>query len=215
MSKRLIYFGSEKCDFIFYMATVLSIKGSVLVIDNSHKGDLYEVISALQHEPVIEKRGITYVRDVSSKSNLKDFDYIVVYAGKNVEENEEFLQTEDEIMIVAMPDYTSPVLTAISSISYPLDGDDVVFIMRDRCSKKLSEKNISIILGISPKKIEGVLNLNMKDEAAYVALSHNGFQSIKGVSDDMQTAITFVTSKFFDTDEKYANKIVAKAKKIK
>lgn len=209
MSKKIVYVGLERCDFIYHLITILSLKGSVLAVDNSRRQDLYECESQDSNKAIVEWRNITFASNIDMKqSNTNDYDYVVIYAGLSVED-EDF----SDAFTLLMPDYSDLTLRVMDTL--PKTIKNPVIILRDNCTKKVNEKGIAVRLETSTKNIAGHINLTIQDMAAYVALTHNRHQNIKGLSDTMVNALTYTTSKIFETDEKHAEKLVAQAKKIK
>lgn len=213
MSKRIVYVGQEKCDFAYYLSCALSTQGSVLVADNSIRGDLYTSINKSEDGEEFEWRNITFTRNLDLTSDTEEFDFVLVYAGHAVEDEQLF--DAKELTVLAMPDYSKQSIEAVKKISVDLSDENCLVITRDKCTKKVSEKGIAAILGISPKKIEGSIDLSLKYEASYIALTHNGKQNIKGASDIMQEAVVFTVAKILYLDEKQSKKLVAKARKLK
>ena len=215
MSKRIVYVGMERGDFPYYLATVLSTTESILVIDNSYAGDLFRAVNKTD-DTTYESGNVTYVRNLdvaaSEKSLESDFDLVLIYAGTNIDDT---YFAGSDLTVFVMPDYTKPSLNMAVSIPYDLSSENVVIIMRDYCSKKISEKSVSILFGVTPDKISGKIPLSLQDIAAYVSLTHNGKQNIRGLSDDMQEAITYAVAKVSALDRKSAAKALTAAKKMK
>ncbi len=215
MSKRIVYVGMERGDFPYYLATVLSTTESILVIDNSYAGDLFRAVNKTD-DTTYESGNVTYVRNLdvaaSEKSLESDFDLVLIYAGTNIDDA---YFAGSDLTVFVMPDYTKPSLDMAASIPYDLSSENVVIIMRDYCSKKISEKSVSILFGVTPDKISGKIPLSLQDIAAYVSLTHNGKQNIRGLSDDMQEAITYAVAKVSALDRKSAAKALTAAKKMK
>lgn len=211
MSRRIVYAGLERCDFIYHLITVLSQRGSVLAVDNSVVGDLFSSVCKEEGESVAEWNNITYVRNVDvEKTDTDYYEYVVVYAG-----NESQGEPLENSFVLLMPDYTKGGISLISKYLSFVNPDQSIVIMRDFCTKKLSDKNIAALLGVNPKTIVGHISLSLQDVAAYIALTHNGHQNIKGISDNMMEALVYVVSKFFAMDDKKAAKLVSDARKLK
>lgn len=210
MSKRIVYIGLERCDFIYQMAKIASLKGTVLLIDNSRTGDLFSIVGRDSDESIVERHQmhITQNLDVES-SDTTGYDFIFIYAG--VDTDREYY-SEDALVLV-MPDFTDLCLTAVEKC-LPPDNADALYIMRDYCTRKITEKGIAQRFNISKNDIEGKIPLSLGDIAAYTAFTHNGKQGIGALSDAMYTALVFVTARLFGLDEKNAGKLVGKAKKL-
>ena len=210
MSRRIVYIGLERCDFIYHLSTILSLRGNVLVVDNSISGDLFSAVCK-NGEKTAEWNNITYARNVDvEKSDTSYYEHVIIYAG-----SEPYSEKLDNATLLVMPDYTKNGVKLLEKLAATDQTEQTLIIMRDYCTKKLTDKSIATLVGINPKAIVGHLNLSIQDVAAYVTLTHNGHQNIKGVSDNMLEALTYVVSKFFAMDDKKAAKLVMDAKKIK
>lgn len=210
---RIVYVGVERCDFLYHFINILSTKGDVLVADNSIYCDLFTSVCKEKDENVYEWRNVTYVKNVDiTSSNTSDYDYVVIYAG--MDPLPEYYN-DPETFVLVMPDYTAQCLEVVDGIYEDITKCRSLVILRDFCTKKITDKSVATLLNMNPKMIEGHITLTAQDMAAYVALTHNGHQNIKGVSGEMLTALTFATARYFETDEKKAQKIVASARKIK
>lgn len=211
MSKKILYVGIERCDFVYYLSAVLSLKGSVLVADNSLSGDLFLSVCKKKDENVAEWRNVTCARNLDVQaSDTSAYDYIITYAGFAIDK-EDF---EADTLALIMPDYTDLSLSRLEEclpamIAHPL------YVLRDYCTKKVTDKSIAQRLYISPSDIAGHIELSTTDIQAYIALTHNGRHSIKGASETMVEAITYVVAHIFETTQKVAVKLVADARKIK
>lgn len=212
MSNRIVYVGAERCDFLYHFINILSTMGDVLVADNSIRCDLFTSLCKDKNENVYEWRNVTYVKclDITA-SDTSEYDYVVIYAG--MDPAPEYF--DPETFVLAMPDYTAQSIEVVDNIYNELSHCRSLVILRDFCTKKITDKSVATLLTMNPKMIEGHITLTAQDMAAYVALTHNGHQNIKGISGEMLTALTFATARYFETDEKKAQKIVAAARKIK
>lgn len=216
MSKRIVYVGLERGDFIYYLASVLSVTAKILVADNSVTGDLFKAVNK-SDDTVYEYRNITYVRNLDIAASDMDnaensYDYILIYAGQDVEDV--YFESSD-LHVLAMPDCTKASIDTVAAIPYDLSSDETIIIMRDYCNKKISEKSLSVMLNVNAGKIAGKMMLSLQDIASYIALTHNGKQNVKGISDDMRAALTYVVAQIQGLNEKQAAKAVAAAKKLK
>lgn len=224
MSRKLVYMGEERCDFIYYLSLIASkTANKVVVVDDSITKDLFDSVSKGECENVFEWYNILFVKDVDvwNSEETKDADYVLVYAGKNKDhEMKNYVPREDEeledrsVIYLLMPNYTKKSIEDVSNITVG-DTDKVICIPRDFCSKKITDKSLSFLMGISEDDIVGNIPLNTEDMAAYVALTHNGHQSIKGASDVTREALKYLVCTLLDMDEKKAKKLIASTKKMK
>lgn len=213
MSKRIIYVGQEKADIVYYLSQILSAQGNVLAVDNSFAGDLFTCVNKDESESVCEIHAVTYIRNMDLASDTSAYDYVLVYAGQN--NSDEALYTDSRATYLVMPDYTKPCLDMLSKLPINLSSDNVLIIMRDMCSKKISIKGLATIAGVSPKKILGTIAYSGTDHAAYVSLTHNGEQKIKGTSDNMQLALNFITTQLLGISEKESKALISRTNKRK
>lgn len=210
MSKRIVYTGLERCDFIYQLAKIISLKGPVLLVDNSRTQDLFRIIGKESDDEIIERHNMHITRDLDiEQSNTSDYDFVIIYAGLDADKS----YYSDDTLALVMPDYTDLCLRAVEK-ALPSGDTDAVYIMRDFCTKKVTEKGIAQRFGIPRNVIEGKIPFSLGDIAAYTAFTHNGTQNIRALSDTMYSALVFVTAHLFELDEKNAGKLVARAKKL-
>lgn len=211
MGKTIAIRGKEKCDFAYYIAKSLaSNKFTVCVIDNSYIKDLYSSVQLNKEDDysVVEKENIVYIKNAVINEEFKNkFDFIIFYQGMNDRE-----LSSDYSFI--MPDYTSISICEIKKLSPELI-EDSYFIMRDRVSKKITEKDIIHELEINNEQMLGFLPLNIEDEAGYQTITYEGRTKIKKLSTDMQLAIMSVIAIVTGDDIKTVKKYYRKAKRNK
>ena len=205
MAKTIAFRGKEKGDFPYYIAKSLaSNKFKVAVIDNSYAKDLYESVHQYKDdEQSVEKENIVYIRDAEVTDDFKEkFDYVVYYMGLNeAEQNAEYsfiLHDYSRVGIHKMQETDKDLL------------DKSYFIMRDKVSNKVTERDVVKLLEIKEDQVLGYIPLDDKDEIAYINFSHTGRQRIKDTSVDMQLAamskLAIVTGDDMKTVKKYYRK---------
>lgn len=211
MSKKIVYIGLERCDFIYQMAKIASLKGSVLLVDNSRTGDLFSIIGQDSVDNIVECNNLHITQNIDiEKSDTSTYDFVFIYAGMDVEEE----YYKDNPLVLVMPDFTELCLGAIEKC-LPPESVDAIYIMRDYCTKKITDKGIAQRFNIHKNVIEGKIPLSLRDAAAYTAFTHNRTQNIGALSDMMCNALIFVTARLFNFDSlKNASKLVEKAKKL-
>lgn len=211
MAKTIAVRGKEKCDFAYYIAKSLaSNKFTVAVIDNSFSKDLFESIHqyAEDNETSIEKENIVYIRDaVVNEEFANKFDFIVFYQGMN----DRTLNTEYSFIL---PDFTNTNIKQLLTLDEELINYSY-FIVRDKVSNKVTEKDIMHEFGISDEQMIGYLPLDIKDEIAYQNLNYSGRQRIKDLSTDMQLAIMTSLAIITGDDINAVKKYYRKAKRNK
>jgi hypothetical protein len=210
MSKKVVYIGLERCDFIYQLAVIASLKGAVLLVDNSRTGDLFSIIGKDSDDDIVERHNMHITKNLNVKnSDTSDYEFVFIYAGMEVDRE----YYDEDAMVLVMPDYTDLCLRAVE-VCLPGSDTDTLYIMRDFCTKKINEKGIAQRLNIPRSAIEGKIPLSLGDIAAYTAFTHNGKQSISALSDPMYTALVFTTARLHGLDEKNAGKLVGRAKKL-
>lgn len=214
--KQITYVGLDRCDFVYHLANVLSLQGPVLVIDNSARHDLIDSVSVDGTRQMREWRNVVYAADVDAvKSNTDSYAFVLVYVGMTF--GAEDLKDNDYLLV--MPDYLSHALSKIKD-GIPaelLSGEGTMIILRDYCSKRLTQKSVAQLLGIHPKKIVGYVPLDKDDMGAYVSLSYNHYCNVKALSQDMTEALKYVSGVILgiSDDAKTQAKVMAAAAKIK
>ena len=210
MAKTIAFRGKEKGDFPYYIAKSLaSNKFKVAVIDNSYAKDLYESVHQYKDdEQAVEKENIVYIRDAEVTDEFKDkFDYVVYYMGLNeAEQNAEYsfiLHDYSRVCIHKMQETDKELL------------DKSYFIMRDKVSNKVTERDVVKLLEIKEDQVLGYIPLDDKDEIAYINFSHTGRQRIKDTSIDMQLAVMSTLAIVTGDDMKTVKKYYRKAKRVR
>ncbi len=208
MAKTIAFRGKEKGDFPYYIAKSLaSNKFKVAVIDNSYAKDLYESVHQYKDdEQSVEKENIVYIRDAEVTDDFKEkFDYVVYYMGLNeAEQNAEYsfiLHDYSRVGIHKMQETDKDLL------------DKSYFIMRDKVSNKVTERDVVKLLEIKEDQVLGYIPLDDKDEIAYINFSHTGRQRIKDTSVDMQLAVMSTLAIVTGDDMKTVKKYYRKAKR--
>ena len=210
MARTITIRGKERGDFPYYVAKSLACnRFKVAVIDNSYDKDLYESVHQyMDDEASVEKENIVYIRDAEVSDDFAEkFDYVVFYLGL----------TDDRKMgeySFILHDYTGQEIHRMKSMDRAL-LDNSYFLMRDKVTNKISERDIARMLEIKDEQILGYIPLDEKDQMAYVNLSHTGRQRIKDTSVDMQLAVMTAVSIVTGDDLKTVKKYYRKAKRTK
>ena len=208
MAKTIVFRGKEKGDFPYYIAKSLaSNKFKVAVIDNSYAKDLYESVHQYKDaEQSVEKENIVYIRDAEVSEDFGDkFDYVVYYMGLN-----EAKQNAEYSFI--LNDYSRAGIHRMQETDKEL-LDKSYFIMRDKVTNKVTERDVIKLLEIKEDQVLGYIPLDDKDEIAYVNFSHTGRQRIKDTSVDMQLAVMSALAIVTGDDMKTVKKYYRKAKR--
>ena len=208
---RVLYNGLERADFIFYLACILSTKSNrVIVNDSSKSKDLFNSVSRQSTDNIYEWRNIIFVKGLEESANeFNEDDIFIDYRGENIEPARENM--EDTFHFV-MADYTEKGISLIKALE--TEGKSI-YIMRDFCTKKVTDKSIAIDCQLEKDAIAGHMMFNLRDMAAYVALTHNGKQKFSKCSEDMHLALNYAISLILGINkEKDVKKIVNKANRI-
>ncbi len=208
MAKTIAFRGKEKGDFPYYIAKSLaSNEFKVAVIDNSYAKDLYESVHQYKDdEQSVEKENIVYIRDAEVDDGFAEkFDYIVYYLGLNEAEQ------EAEYSFI-LHDYSGSGIHNMQKTPKDL-LDNSYFIMRDKVSNKVTERDVVKLLDIDEDQVLGYIPLDDKDEIAYMNFSHTGRQRIKDTSIDMQLAVMSALAIVTGDDMKTVKKYYRKAKR--
>lgn len=208
---KITYVGLERADFVYHLAIILSLQGSVLVCDNSYSLDLIDSISTTGTREAREWKKIVFAANVDlNETDTSEYEYVLVYAGLAVEEN----SVMDDDFTLIMPDFSKMALDAVKDLP---DMNEPIYIFRDLVGKKFTEKSVSILLDIDKKDIVGAMKFSEQDLASYVAFTHNHHTNISTISDEMLEALKYVTGKIFGIsgENRKINKIISHAKKVK
>jgi len=214
--KQIAYVGLDRCDFVYHLANILSLQGTVLVVDNSIRHDLIDSVSVDGTRQMREWRNIVYAADIDvAKSNTDSYAYVLVYVGMEFDGAD--LDGNDYLLV--MPDYAAQNITKVKN-GIPtelLSGEGTMIILRDYCSKRLTQKSVAQFIGIHPKKIVGYIPLDKDDMGASVSLSYNHYCNVKALSQDMTEALKYVSGVILgiSDDAKTQAKVMAAATKIK
>lgn len=211
--EKITYVGLERCDFVYHLANILSLHGSVLVADNSYNLDLIDTVSIDGTREPRELRNIIYASDVDIwDTDLSKFDFVIVYAGMAFDEKD-FAGNK---LVCVMPDYTKQSLERFKDGVLNNSTSDLMIIPRDYCNTKFTTKSLAKYLDIDCKEIIGHIEYNVQDMKSYISLTHNSKANIKSISYDMHDALAFVVSKVLDvTDSKRIKNLMKDATKIK
>ena len=147
--------------------------------------------------------------------NTDSYAYVLVYVGMEFDEAD--LEGNDYLLV--MPDFSAQSITKIKN-GIPaelLSGEGTMIILRDYCSKRLTQKSVAQFMGIHPKKIVGYVTLDRDDVGAYLSLGYNHYCNVKALSQDMTEAIKYVSAVILgiSDDSKTQAKVMAAATKIK
>ncbi len=208
MAKTIAFRGKEKGDFPYYIAKSLaSNEFKVAVIDNSYAKDLYESVHQYKDdEQSVEKENIVYIRDAEVDDEFSEkFDYVIYYLGLNEAEQ------EAEYSFI-LHDYSGTGIHNLQNTPKDL-LDNSYFIMRDKVSNKVTERDVAKFLDIDEEQVLGYIPLDDKDEIAYMNFSHTGRQRIKDTSTDMQLAVISALAIVTGDDMKTVKKYYRKAKR--
>ena len=151
---------------------------------------------------------IVYIRDAEVDEGFAGkFDYVVYHMGLN--EN-----SQDAEFSFILNDYSRSGIHNMQKAPKEL-LDSSYFIMRDKVSNKVTERDVIKMLEINEDQVLGYIPLDEKDEVAYMNFSHTGRQRIKNTSVDMQLAVMTALSIVTGEDMKTVKKYYRKAKRVR
>ena len=210
---RLIYNGLERCDFIYYLSLLLAGKSTQIVVnDTSISGDLFKIFNIPEDsEQYFEYKNIIFTRnldEIASFEALNGIDYYIEYRGLNVVNN----GTTPNTFHLIMPNYTKEGVDMVSDLK---SEGDAMYIPRDFCSRKVTDKSLALTAGLVPSWILGHISLSAEDMSSYYALTINGQHKFTHLSDDMNNALVYVFATVTMTGEKEALKYFKKVRRIK
>ncbi len=208
---RLIYNGLERCDFIYYLSLLIADKSTTVVVnDTSISGDLFELFPA-GDEQYFEYKNIIFTRnldEIASFEALSGVDYYVEYRGMNLVN----LGTTPNTFHVIMPDYTKKGVDLAADLR---PEGDTLYILRDFCSKKVTDRSFALAAGLLPSAIVGHIPLNAEDMASYTALTINGHHKFTNLSEEMNNALIYAYAMVTMCSEKESIKHFKKVRRVK
>lgn len=204
--KVIHYAGKERCDIVFALIqTAVAARKNVLAIDNSLTGDLFSIYSAGdQTDDVIEVENLVLARNrMPAEDKMREYDVTFVYSGLST--IKQAVTTWADTYVIAPGNEAEEVrrMTLITNYLNSLnDVQDFIVIQRDVTKdKKRTLPTIVKELGVQPSHTY-VLSYDGYNYAAYVALTINGGEGLKGVSDDMCDLATELVSVVLQEDAK-------------
>lgn len=207
--KMITFVGIERCDFVYHVLRVLSLEAPhVVAIDNSYSHDLFKAVlcsdTTDDHQEMIVRSNITYLRDIGySPDFFNSFDYIVVYDGENIRQED----IDNASFIFAMPDFRKESLLAMKGLP-----ENTEYILRDAAGK-MNERSAAETMGIEAGQVIGSLPHDAGDYGCYLSLMYNGRQKLKGLSEEYIEGLAYVCGRVSDKDEKEAIQMIKKARK--
>lgn len=209
---RIVYNGLERADFVYYLSVILSTKSNrVIVNDSSKSRDLFRAVSHQSTDKTYEWNNVIFTQALDeADTKFESDDIFIDYRGMNIEEAH-VDEALDGAYHLVMPDFTE---IGVSHAKLVKPEGEAIYILRDACSRKITEKSFAIDCNLDKDEVAGHIELSSEDMAAYVALTHNGKQKFNKCSQDMIMALKFVTGTVLSMkNEKEVSKIVANANK--
>lgn len=160
------YIGMERCDILYYLLNAGNkIGSSILAIDNSITGDLYHIYERQSMESAVVEN-LTVVRNkLVSQEIMEAYDYIFLYEGVDPQ----FIGPRG--LTIFAPSCSEAEWHFIKDIE-GADTADRILILRDVSSRKISAKNVEDEFRVEFDE-ELAHEINEKEHAAYIALTHN------------------------------------------
>jgi len=199
-----IFTGLERSDFVYFMAKLLSGEGSVLVIDNSVSGDLYNAVNIFDDSYAVEKEYVNYARNIKPSWILfNKFDFVLLYLGNNYDEK----LMRDIKKVFVMPDYTPAELSRFTSLD-PKTKKVCSLIMRDKASNRISDRAVPEMLDINPVQFKGTISYDREDYCAYLSFVYDGNQKLKNLSPNYMEALAYVLASILRVSTSEAKRII-------
>ena len=212
MSKVISLVGAELGDFAYYLAVILSRKSTVMFIDNSFNGDVFNAVSDFDYERrYIVKQNIVYGRALNYKRKEdSDYDFVIIWHGLNISTT---VLTESDSIYV-LPDYTPYCISRIKNCMTGANLRDVtnLFMRNSVESNKISEKTVLALLEIDGKRLHDIIPFDAKDYENYLAFLYNGRQTFAHLSPSFYSCLIKCVMNEYEMDRKGATKLVNKAK---
>jgi len=204
--------GQEKCDIVFYLSEIYRyLNRHILVIDNSYSQDLYNAVATVKNMDVIERGFVVYTHNVDySKEAFSVYDYVFIYEGLNPVK----VNVENSEHVFIFSDYSEALIRQIREALKGIISEGYtelpVVILRDKASRKITDKLVHNKLEIK-SILAGTIPFNMVDYRRYINLSHNGRQTVKGISTGMLDALSYILAEIENMSIREAVQIVKKA----
>lgn len=202
------YVGKERCDLLYYITMLGQRAGKqILVIDNSVTHDFFDLYEKIDHEDVVESDFITVCKDYCMDEQLKEeYDYIFIYEGITRMHS---YKGKRDITIVAIS-MEAAELKHIKNAFLDYDGKtklNPLLIVRDCVNNKVSNNDIAEKLCITPEDVLRI-GFDQRDYAMYINLSHNKIGRFKGLSQEMEDAISYIGEFLYQLDRKTMKRIM-------
>lgn len=214
MKEKIIsYFGKERCDLMYAMASVASATHKkVLIIDYSIMHDFYMIYATEGQEEeneILDMGNVVVVKDRKiPETDMRNFDLTIIYNGLNL--SSIVYQKADEY-ILAPGDEAGEVLRTAKYVKAIEEMYDAKFtlIQRDKANRKQTLGTLSQKLNIRPKR-SYVLSFDQIEYEAYIALTINGNGGAIGLTNEMQAVAAELICTILEDDEKRIRKILKK-----
>lgn len=202
------YVGKERCDLLYYVTTLGQRAGKeILVIDNSVTHDFFNLYEKIDHEDIVESDFITVCKDYCMDEQLKEeYDYIFIYEG--ISKMHSYKGPRDTtIVAVSMED------TELRNIKNAIRDYDEnaklnpVLIIRDCVNNKINVADIAEKLHINPEVMFRI-GFDQRDYAMYINLSHNKIGKFRGMSPEMEDAVSCIGEFLYQLDSKTVKRIM-------
>jgi len=205
----IAYVGCERCDMVYYMSRIAINSGkTVLIVDNSKKGDLYRSLSNGTGNRKDTNYG-SIVRNCDITADETDaFDFVFLYHGESVIDMPydiacDILYVACEVTQLALED----ALEALESTK--LYAYRTVFVAREVVNEKFTPQAMAAYLKVKPSDYL-VIPLSEDDCAKYNGLLNGGEQLAKNCSKDMQFLLQDYVKLAYNENEKNAKRIVSR-----
>lgn len=204
--KVIHYAGKERCDILFALIqTAVAARKNVLVLDNSLIGDLFSVYTKGEEDSdVVEVENLVIARNrMPNEKTMREYDVTFVYSGLSLVKQS--IATTADTYIIAPGNEAEELKRMVLVTNYLTgmdDNRDFIVIQRDVTKgKKRTLPTMIKELNINPSH-SYTLAYDAYNYAAYVTLTINGGEGLRGVSDDMCELAAELITVVLQTDAK-------------
>lgn len=199
------YIGNEKCDLLYFVVKLgLKTGKKILVLDNSFKGDFYEIYKRDVEDDILKEDNLTICRNYKLGMNAENYDVVFIYEG--VLPQYEGLAD----LIIMAPSCEKTDWDRISNVitkNYEKGNRDILFILRDKVNRKVSVRTLAREMGLEEDRCMEIW-FDEKDYSLYCSLLENRKSKIV-LSSGMYEAMEQISLQAFELDAKTLKKLIS------
>lgn len=203
----IAYAGKERCDIANYLQKAATLLyRTVLIVDNSLTGDLYESIAHGEGDGKAWENGAIVRNRIPDAATLSQYDFTLIYLGMNqYVKLDPFVKIDHLYLGASANTIEVKALKKVlmeSAVSAP-----VSLVIEDVVMKKFTPQTIVTELGMTKLPAIYPLPLSVEDHRAYEFMVNEKFVSLKNASSDMKSLIHIILTNDFGQDEKSAKRL--------